>query len=267
MSGTVIEEESITFKVTKNISNGTLSVSSSDTNVADVSINGETITITGISEGIATITVTSSETSSYNAVSTTYIVHTILSPINANFVAKHASDYYGKFVNYTTGNESIDSYVKWQLFHSDGENIYLISSDYIKYSDTPSSIAGNLLNTGTTSYTSYFKSILNDYNGARSITDDRIKKWLVHVKEYPKNEFNNIKVVAYMLDTISWSKKFKGKYAEYAIGGPTVSMFTDSYNKLHSDKKLVPKVVDQHGYTLRWSDSSTNRYRRCRYKR
>ena len=70
-SGTVNIGSTSTFTVTSN-SDGELSVISSNTDVATVSIIGTTVTITPISEGTATITVISAETDNYMSAFATY---------------------------------------------------------------------------------------------------------------------------------------------------------------------------------------------------
>ena len=70
-SGTLTYPTSGMFTVSGNT--GTLSVASSNTNIATASINGSTVTVkTGTTAGKATITVTSAEASNYNEKSATY---------------------------------------------------------------------------------------------------------------------------------------------------------------------------------------------------
>lgn len=61
-----------TFTVSNNASGGALSVTSSNTNIATVSISGMTVTIVPKKVGSATITVTSAATEGYNSASATY---------------------------------------------------------------------------------------------------------------------------------------------------------------------------------------------------
>ena len=52
----------------------------------------------------------------------------------AEKVAEDPAKYYGQYVtNYTTGHEETKNAVaKWQIFHSDGNNVYLIKNNYIR---------------------------------------------------------------------------------------------------------------------------------------
>ena len=70
-SGTIAYPNNTSFTVSNNT--GSLSVSSNNTNIATASISGNTVTVkSGTTAGTATITVTSAETSNYNAKSATY---------------------------------------------------------------------------------------------------------------------------------------------------------------------------------------------------
>ena len=73
-SGTVNKGSTHTFTVTNNLSGGALSVISNDNNIATATVSGNTVTITGVSKGSTTITITSAETSNYLSSSVTYNV-------------------------------------------------------------------------------------------------------------------------------------------------------------------------------------------------
>ena len=98
-----------------------------------------------------------------------------------------------------------------------------------------------------------------DYTGAADIKDDKIIKWL---KEYLKSNSQstqkNIKYVAYMLDTDVW-KGYAGDNAEYAVGGPTIELFCESYNQLNTNK--ISYMSNEIGYKIKreadseWVDS------------
>ena len=92
-----------------------------------------------------------------------------------------------------------------------------------------------------------------------------------------------MKCVAYLLDIVAW-KSFANKYAEYAIGGPTLELFVNSYNTISDNlggcskaPKIEIQVKDgtfnsgsstasmsaQYGYTCRiagesWADYINN---------
>ena len=60
-----------------------------------------------------------------------------------------------------------------------------------------------------------------------------------------------MKSVAYMLDTNAWSG-FKGDEAEYAIGGPTIELFFEAYNKAHgtSANQYQARAKSTTGYEI-----------------
>ena len=76
-TGTYRYPNSGSFEIIKNISGGTLSCESSNTNVATCSIGGTTITVTpGTTEGNTTLTIRSALTTNYNETQVTYVATT-----------------------------------------------------------------------------------------------------------------------------------------------------------------------------------------------
>ncbi len=76
--------------------------------------------------------------------------------------AEDKNDFYGKQVtNYTV--DGID--VNWDVFYSDGTNIYLIADDYIERSKLPATKEGHKPNAGSSSYprSAYFTNVIQDY--------------------------------------------------------------------------------------------------------
>ena len=90
-SGTLTYPTSGMFTVSGNT--GTLSVASSNTNIATASINGSTVTVKpGTTAGKATITVTSAEASNYNEKSATYTA-----TVNNGTISLSATPYNGTY--------------------------------------------------------------------------------------------------------------------------------------------------------------------------
>ena len=146
--------------------------------------------------------------------------------------------------------------IEWKIFYAGtmpGEtepHIYLISSDYIPYEVIPNSTAGNKPDKGDFDRAAYFSSILDDYEGSASITEERIKG--LNNSYFNDNTFtstnNNMKSVAYMLDTKAWSG-FATDKADYAIGGPTVELLFKSYNQKYGTK-YVAEATSNTGYMI-----------------
>ena len=149
----------------------------------------------------------------------------------AEKVAKDLN-YYGKRITNYEANGVSD----WKIFYSDGNNVYIIASDYVDLDKLPSTSKGHKPQNTDSSYPKgvTFNNVIDDYNGSSDITDEKIKKLNndYFSKGYTSTNIN-MKAVAYMLDTNIWSI-FKTEKAEYAIGGPTVEMLMASYSKKHN---------------------------------
>ena len=197
----------------------------------------------------------------------------VATPVNANTIAsatdtEKANNYYGKSVNYTSAN----GVTGWKIFYADTNNIYLIADDYVdvaklpRGTDTSGNPVGNAPANTNTSYlkAAPFDNIIDAYStGAARITTDTIKNLnssFFARSDSSTNTNNNMKAVAYMLDTTAWStfKDSNGK-ADYAIGGPTLEMLFKSYNQKHPGKNYEAQATKAEGYQLRvnggtWKD-------------
>lgn len=178
-----------------------------------------------------------------------------------------ASDY-GKSVNYivsvTNNNTNNKEEVSgWKIFYADDTNIYLISDSYVKCSllatTTNNGEKTNHQVTWSTgdanNPTARFDNVLQDYVGSESITTANLaRKWLSQYLNNYSSTKDNMKAVAYMLDTLAWSEYANSK-AEYAIGGPTLELFVASYNKTHTEQLEIEASSDV-GYRLKRSTDS-----------
>ena len=120
--------------------------------------------------------------------------------------------------------------------------MYIISSDYVPVSTLPTTSVGHKPENTNSSYpkAAPFNNIINDYDGSSNITDEKIKALnndYFNIKGYT-SKGNNMKEVAYMLDTGIWSTFRNEEYAEYAIGGPTIEMLMASYNKKYQSEGI-----------------------------
>ena len=99
-------------------------------------------------------------------------------------------------------------------------------------------------------YEADFLSVPSNYYRNYPITDERLKALN---SEFFKNEkshnvnFGNINMLAYMMDINAWDN-FVGTSAEYAIGGPTVELLINSYNKKHETNYEI--ISDYVGYEV-----------------
>ena len=167
----------------------------------------------------------------------------------AEKVEANVAEYYGKRIT----NYSANGVSDWKIFHSDGKNVYIIASDYVPVSTLPAK-SGNSLTKGSYERTAYFNSnVLGEYSGSSDITDEKIKALNKSYFDYleEKNtvsENNNMRAVAYMLDTGIWSS-FASEKAEYAIGGSTVEMLMASYSKKYG-KDYKAQATSSTGYQI-----------------
>ena len=164
---------------------------------------------------------------------------------------------YGSYVtNYEcSSNDAIETSApgKWMIFHIDDDNIYLIASDYI--TQVPAGKGGNTPSIGSGSYPRgvSFSNILNGYlNGSADVSDIGRELNSSYFNYLTTNNISstdsNINSVAYMLDTDAWSG-FKGTDADYAIGGPTVELLFESYNKKYGTNYLA-QATKSTGYLV-----------------
>ena len=173
-----------------------------------------------------------------NTGSTTKNIEVKKPPITNDEVSNNPKEYFGGIVsNYDCPNNA--GVNAWKIFYADEENIYLIADDYVHYNYIPEGKRGSKVirddaNGCDENYALSMDNIVNDYEGAADITDQRVRNLMS--KYTSKTSTNkNMKYVAYMLDINAWSA-FKGQQAEYAIGGPTVELFINSYNKKYGTK-------------------------------
>ena len=172
-------------------------------------------------------------------------------------VANNPKEYYGKYItNYATTAETNE--VGWKIFYADKNNIYIIADDYIEYENIPYSTKNgkktlNKPEKGTYERSASFENIVKDYTGTSNISKYELK--ILNKGYFLDNSYtsenNNIKVLAYMMDITAWSG-FQTDKAEYAIGGPTIEMLFNSYNKLYNNGqyKYQAKANDNIGYCV-----------------
>ena len=156
---------------------------------------------------------------------------------------------YGAIVNgYDCTNSAAVN--NWLLFYADDENIYLIADDYISKEYCPNGAKGSAIYVNGTNYKLSMNNVIRDYNGSASITNPDIKALNndYFTKNYSSTYSNNMRSVAYMLDTNAWSG-FAGEKAEYAVGGPSIEMLMTSYsNKYGVDYRA--QASSETGYQI-----------------
>ncbi len=190
-------------------------------------------------------------------------VSAVYKNITAKMVAEHPELYYGLTVtNYESQNGQND----WKIFYSDWKenpdnaHIFLITGDYVKVTDDKGNIDESKLNSNTKmllyetskSRVSWDSSNLPEFS---IDIDDKIltrfKATKYNINNYKKNRSS--KYASTLLNTQNWEKykDINGK-AEYAIGGPTIEMWIDSWNSLYKniDGELFCNNTNEYGYYI-----------------
>lgn len=166
------------------------------------------------------------------------------------------SNIYGaKIIGYNCDNNGVTN---WRIFYANENNIFIISENFITEDDCPKtknylSVYNNIGNSNYEKYELSMFNVIDDYNGSEDIKDDRLKKLNNGYFEYlEKNNkvstSDNMKAVAYMMDIDIW-KGYAGDNAEYAIGGPTLEMFFNSYNEKYKTNYEI-KEIGNDGYKI-----------------
>lgn len=176
---------------------------------------------------------------------------------NAREILEEKERSYGALVsNYSVKEQ------KWKIFHSDGKNIYLICDDYVKSKDVPLGQNGSTVTVNENEYRVSMNDVINDYIGGEDIQNNiysqNLLKQYYQKVDIKKIKNKNIMATAYMLDTKSW-REYTNEYAEYAIGGPTIELFRDSYNEIHTDK-IETEVSSVIGYKIKGGPNKVNEF-------
>ena len=197
-------------------------------------------------------------------------------------------EFYGKTVNYpikiTTSatNNSGEGKGKWKIFYADENNIYLISDSRVELPYSSEDTSKNSFLSGYITYskwgaifgTNYENGVLPNYP-INNVDYNRVFPTNItkYASESVLKNLNNsyysqgfapasdsqglasLRAVISMIDTDVWSVYRDSKYAQYAIGGPSIEMFCNSYSQTH-DKEIETKAFrieggNQYGYKVK----------------
>jgi len=205
------------------------------------------------------------------------------STLQASDIAKNPTLFYGAEVRGYAVNETASEAVKsavttWRIFYAGKEpngteeNIYLIADNYIPYTAAPDGKSGSKIYKNGTDYTLSFNNVYEDYEEGSSWIlgqtegeeNSLAKGWLHKYFNYTADSGvtypnrtstnENIKAVAYMLDTKIWNS-YAGEEAKYAIGGPPIEMYCTSYKESHPTSSISCNVTGTAGYN--WSNANS----------
>ena len=172
--------------------------------------------------------------------------------ITAQMVAEHPETYYGlKVTNYESKNGQND----WRIFYSDGTHIFLITGDYVDLS-----VANRLnSNTGMTKQGSKYRVNWSSAPSSLQTVEDTVKTRFM-TTGYTLNSSNpSSRCVSTLLNASNWENyKDNNGMAEYAIGGSTIEMWMDSWNKRYPNDKLYCNNTNADGYYVGTSSSPSD---------
>lgn len=157
---------------------------------------------------------------------------------DASDVANNIGSYIGSTVTNYTPNGG-DKNVGWKIFYagksdagdsSENDHIYLIADDYIDIKNsageynTPATANGNQVDALVDAPKCAALATIESEGSGYSDENSLAKNWLdgkIGERSQP---------LKYLLNTTDWKKLYGNKYAEWAIGTPTITMFLKSWN-------------------------------------
>ncbi len=142
---------------------------------------------------------------------------------------------YGDYVNYSKdlgltlvlNGETSAPKTDWKIFYKNGDRVYLIAADYVPNTSSllNASSAGMTKNGNYSLYWSGAPTAL-------SATERQDSLFGITNSSYALNASNaNSKCVSNLLDTEDWKNFVDGEVADYAIGGPTIEMYVNSWKE------------------------------------
>ena len=148
---------------------------------------------------------------------------------------------YGKKVNFKSKGAGLEGLV-WRIFYKDSKNVYLISEKGEEHNkDYPVS-----------SFT--LSSKMSEYKDGRDVSEQG-QDLMPKAKEagnvfVERNTKDNIKGTAYLCDITKWEDYTDAeKKAAWAMGAPTIELFTNSYNAVKSNGNTIELSIKDKGYT------------------
>ena len=172
--------------------------------------------------------------------------------ITAQMVAENPEKYYGlKVTNYTSTNGQDD----WKIFYSDGTHIFLITGDYVDLS-----VANRLnSNTGITLTGNKYRICWETAPSSLQTVEDTVKTRFMATGYTLNSSNSNSKCVSTLLNASNWeSYKDNNGMAEYAVGGSTIEMWVDSWNKRYPSDKIYCNNTNNTGYYVGTSSNPTS---------
>ena len=215
----------INIKKEATIANEELAYTSANSNIATVSEDG---IVTGVALGSTTITITGKN--SNISTTCTVTVKKATTTVSAAQIAEKPEKYYGKVAeNYTKGGLTYRIfYVDKDNKYGDGKNTVYLKADYTE---------GKALSTDISKSTNSDLILYKRMNPIWSA-----KRGGIDATSWNNNE----KAAALLCAPSQWTAYVDEDKASYAIGGPSVEMYIDSYNQV--TLRAIYSETDSPGY-------------------
>ena len=190
----------------------------------------------------------------------------------------NANKYFGyDVINYAQTLPANLQDTKWQLFYAgklddtdttEQDRIYIIIKDYAKNTVLPAKNGAKpISDKGKNAHFSTYKRNVADINDGvcQSSIYTGASAVATSMQKYNRDYFNdytstnpNMRAVAYMLDTTTWSPFATStkNYAEWAIGGPTIELLFTAYNK-YAGTSYEADALSAIGYKVRKTSSDS----------
>ena len=206
------KKSKINIKKEATIANEELAYISANSNIATVSEDG---IVTGVALGSTTITITGKN--SNISTTCTVTVKKATTTVSAAQIAEKPEKYYGKIAeNYTKGGLTYRIfYVDKDNKYGDGKNTVYLKADYQSTMKLENYISYNSKGNDLLTY----KRMNPSWTAKRGGID--ATSWN-----------NNEKAAAWLCAPSQWTAYVDEEKASYAIGGPSVEMYVDSYNQV-----------------------------------
>ena len=177
----------------------------------------------------------------------------------------------GKILNYgdtlkvtdAEGNQ-VDLDVEWKVFYAEGNDIYLIASDYVPVSKLASQKT-SLGFTDNGNYNIYWNSS-SDFK-VTSIDTAIANRFMLNQEATFTKSNNNYKMTACLLDASKWETFRDTRWADAnnVIGSPTLEMWIASWNKKYTTEtnmadKLYCNKASSTGYYVGTTNEPTSTY-------
>ena len=194
-----------------------LTYASDTPSIATVAEDG---TVTGVATGSATITIKGKISTNVSTTCTVTVTKTRIS-VTAEQIAANPEKYYGQVAqNYTQGD------LTYRIFYVDKEN---------KFGDGANTIylkADYKTTTTLSSYISYTPtgSDLEKYKKMNP-------SWAAQRGSNTSNWNNNEHAASWLCSPSQWTTYVDSSKANYAIGGPSVEMYVESYNQVSHNQE------------------------------